>query len=302
MEDAIEELTSGELNPLTVKKTLIGIGYGECNKLYAPTSATHLLLVHSQSEYHFTSNDLEWLKCAETIFSYETDDGELIFFVEMTCNVDDYYVSCAAVVKLFNVAFPTDNLFVFRISENVAFGIARELDRRIPNNFAVTGLINRFNMNRYEELIYDFSSTSICDLSQLIISCSPQEYYEERNYDSTHKNPDYLAFLDEFEAFYGVDTALEKARFLEETPVRRATWNYKTASEELKKIAEDNLISSYEDWDAAKTEEEKTRHVLQVPDVEEDEFRSLDEAILDFSKEAFNDAEQMLKEMLGKDK
>ena len=38
------------------------MGYGACNDLSSHTSATHLLLVHSQSEYNFTSNDLEWLE------------------------------------------------------------------------------------------------------------------------------------------------------------------------------------------------------------------------------------------------
>lgn len=301
IEDAIEELIAEELYPQTIEKALTNMGFGACNELYAPTSATHLLLVHSQSEYNFTSNDLEWLECAATVFSYETDNGENIFFVEMTCNIDDYYVSCAAIVKLFNIAFPAENLFVFRISDNVAFGMARELDRTIPHNFAVTGLINRINMYSYEELIYDFTSTLICDLPQLIISSSPQEQYEERNYDSTHINPDYLSFLDEFESFYGADTSLEKARFLNDAAVRQVSGNYKTACEELKAIVEDNSISSYEDLDAAEAAEEKTRHV-QVPNSNEGESRTLDEPILGFSKDAFNDAEQMLKEMLGKDK
>lgn len=302
IEDAIEELTGEELYPQTIENALTNMGYGACNELYVPTSATHLLLVHSQSEYNFASNDLEWLECADTVFSYETDSGEIIFFVEMTCNIDDYYVSCAAIIKLFNVAFPTDNLFVFRISDNIAFGMARELGRTIPNNFAVTGLINRFNMYSYEELIYDFTSTPMCDLPQLIISSSPQEHYEERNYDSMHMNPDYLSFLDEFESFYGVDTSLEKTRFLfGDAPVPQMTENYKTACEELKTIVEDTLISSYEDLNAAKTAEEKSS-LVQVPNFEEDDSETLNESTIDFSKDAFNDAEQMLKEMLDKDK
>lgn len=40
----------------------MNMGYGACNDLSSHTSATHLLLVHSQSEYNFTSNDLEWLE------------------------------------------------------------------------------------------------------------------------------------------------------------------------------------------------------------------------------------------------
>lgn len=301
IEDTIEELIAEELYPQTIEKALTNMGYGVYNELYAPTSATHLLLVHSQSEYNFTSNDLEWLECAEAVFSYETDNGENIFFVEMTCNIDDYYVSCAAIVKLFNIAFSAENLFVFRISDNVAFGMARELDRTIPHNFAVTGLINHINMYGYEELIYDFTSTPICDLPQLIISSSPQEQYEERICDSTHINPDYLSFLDEFESFYGVDTSLEKARFFNDALVQQVSGNYKTVCEELKTIVEDNSISSYEDLDAAEAAEEKTRHV-QVPNSNEGESRALDEPILGFSKEAFSDAERMLKEMLRKNK
>lgn len=179
--------------------------------------------------------------------------------------------------------------------------MARELDRTILHNFAVTGLINRINMYSYEELIYDFTSTPICDLSQLIISSSPQEQYEERNYDPTHINPDDLSFSDEIESFYGMDTLLEKAHFFNDAPVQQVSVNYKTACEELKTIVEDNSISLYEDLDAAEAAEEKNRHV-QGSISNEGESRTLDEPILGFSKEAFSNAEQMLKEMLGKDK
>ena len=98
-----------------------------------------------------------------------------------------------------------------------------------------------------------------------------------------------------------MDASLEKARFLNDAPVQQVSGNYKTTCEELKTIVENNSISSYEDLDAAEAAEEKTRHV-QVPNSNEGESRTLDEPILGFSKEAFSDAEQMLKEMLGKDK
>lgn len=118
---------------------------------------------------------------------------------------------------------------MFRISENVAFGMARELDRTIPHNFAVTGLINRFNIHSYEE----------------------------RNYDAIHTNLNYLSFFDEVESFYGVYPSLEKARILDKTPVQQVTGNYYTACEELKTIIEDNLISLHENLDAAETAEQK---------------------------------------------
>ena len=78
IEDAIEELIAEELYPQAIENALTNMGYGACNELYAPTSATHLLLVHSQSEYNFTSNDLEWLECA-TQYSHMKQTTEKIY-------------------------------------------------------------------------------------------------------------------------------------------------------------------------------------------------------------------------------
>lgn len=71
MEDVITVLTCEQLNSSIVKKVLLDIGYGACKELYAQTSAAHLVLVHSNSEYAFTSHDLNWLEHAETVFSFQ---------------------------------------------------------------------------------------------------------------------------------------------------------------------------------------------------------------------------------------
>lgn len=302
VEDAIADLIDGQMNSSTAKRALLNIGIGACEKLYAPASAAHLVLVYSSSEYAFTSTDLSWLESAETVVSFRLDQDINVFFVEMTCDIEDYYVEAAAVVKVFNIAFPTKNVFVFRVSENVALGIARDPDRKTANNFAITGLINVYNFDLYEELLYELPSSDYIDLPPLVINNSPQEQHNEKYYDGNSFDPDYLSFLSEFESFYGVDTSRARDRFLEEVfQNHKETDTYKAACEELRNIAEAEITSSYEDLDAAQLAEEKTKHV-QVFDSNDINSELPDRDSLGFSEEAFQDAEQMLKEMLQKDK
>ena len=90
---------------------------------------------------------------------------------------------------------------MFRISENVAFGMARELDRTIPHNFAVTGLINRFNIHSYEERNYgvypSLEKTRILDKTPVqqvtgnyYTACEKLKTIIEDNLISLHENLD----------------------------------------------------------------------------------------------------------------
>ena len=111
---------------LTSKSMLVYLlGIGEYLPEFAPMTAERMLFIHSNVDYNFTAIELNWLTFTSEMFKGQTDTGINIFAFEMSCSSDDYYIPSAALIKIFNVAFPGDNLFVFKVGQNFSIGCKR---------------------------------------------------------------------------------------------------------------------------------------------------------------------------------
>lgn len=309
--ESIIDFVQSEFSSLTAERAAKEIGYQIHNQLYAPVNAARLILVYSQSDYTFTSSDLLWLNDVEMVLSYKISDNESLFFIDMSCGEQDYYISCAAIVKIFNIAFSTRNVFVFRICDSIALGMARDLLNKIDNNFVITGLVNSCNYSEYVGFFEELSCCSLQELPMIIRDYSPAERLPDLCYDKYNIDPEYITFLDEFQSFYGVDTTTEKRRYYysfidndenyeENDTSQYVRISYQEACSALRFVANDNENrSSYDELTTAQQAEEKSRKISSYPDYSSEPIGYY-EIEKKYSKEAFKNAEQLLKEILGK--
>lgn len=304
-DEIMMDFIDADFSSRAAEQALDAIAYGAYNEMYAPSSAARLVLVHSESDYTFTSDDLSWLSVAQNVLSYKLSELEdtAVFFLDMGCSAEDYYVSCAAVIKVFSIAFPGNNLFVFKVDNKIALGSKRDFKNSIKNNFAISGLFSERTVENYEDFLESLEFADLYEIPTVIIQYSPQEKEIERNYDKNLIDPDYISFLSEFQSIYGVDTSRERYRCLFEYPIndRQATDTYHSAASELAGIADEQMTSSYEELDMAQKAEEKAISIKFISEESNSSIGPLEEQMPEFSEEAFMNAEQMLKEMLGKE-
>ena len=268
----------------------------------APRSAANLLLVHGDSEYAFSSDDLSWLDLFGDAYICTTDFGYDVFCVEANCLLGDYYTACAALIKLFSKAFSQRILFLFHFDSAIAFGCKRDYYGQAPGNFCVTQRFDIACENVAQDFLSELSMADTDDLPWLIIRYSPQESSELfSKHDKFKLNVDYLRFLNEFSAMYGVDTTSEYERYIHEfeEPLLKGV-AYQEAKEALAGIADEEVISSYETLDQASEAEERYRLIQEKLANTSSTNPQIDDDINEFSKEAFLKADIMLDEMLNR--
>lgn len=216
----------------------------------------------------------------------------------MSCSSDDYYIPSAALIKIFNVAFPGDNLFVFKVGQNFSIGYKRTFLSEPPNNFCISALLGEDTLDFMDALIDELLyATSIIDYPPVLLVFSPQESSCQKYIDQSRFNPGYLLFLDEIQSMYGVDTSSEKERYIASfSDEKSQSVSYRAACDILYDIAIGEKMSSYDFLDAAMEAEERPLRKRIVPD-DSDDFNS-EITLSEFSEEAYQNAEVMLINML----
>lgn len=298
--ELIRDFTEEDLSAASVEAFWKGMGLGEVNVSSGPMSAEKMLMVYSNSDYSFTSDDINWLSTASKVISCENENGLQLYFIEMLCDEEDYYIPCAAQIKLFNVVFPGKNIFIFKLNTGIAFGSARDLEGSFENNFCVSALISVVNSPQYSALIDELQFADVNDIPAVIIHYSPQEETNvPTSYDDVKRviDPDYLCFLDEVEAFFGESAENEREHYLSgNDSVQRIAESYRDACKQLSRTAKRDDHTSYDELEKAEEAEEKAaRYVFTV------DSGQLTEEDRGLSDEAYLDAEVMLKELLNHD-
>ena len=298
--ELIRDFTEADLSAESVEALWKGMGLGEVIVSSGPMSAEKMLMVYSNSDYSFTSDDISWLSTTSKAISCMHENGLQIYFIEMLCDEEDYYIPCAALVKLFNVVFPGKNVFIFKLNTGIAFGSARDFEGSFENNFCVSAPISAVNAPQYTALIDELQFADADDIPAVIIHYSPQEEANvPTRYDDVKRvvDPDYLSFLDDVEAFYGESAENERERYLSENDcVQRIAESYRDACKQLSRTAKRDDYTSLDELEKAeKAEENAARYVFTADN------RELTEEDRGLSDEAFLDAEVMLKELLNRD-
>lgn len=294
------DFINSEMTAQTLQDFLSAVYMDRSVTVSGPRSAANLLLVHSDCECSFSSNDLSWLGFAGHVLIGKTAFGYDLFCLEVNCAPAEYYTVCAALIKLFNQAFTQKKLFLFRMDSAAAFGCKRDLDWDVPGNFCVT---ERFDLSPDSEIL-DFLTelplTGAGDLPWLVMKYSPQERSEPVNrFYGTGPDLDYLQFLQEFSSLYGVDTTSESEWYLSQFERRQSGGiTYQDAKEMLSDIGNTGENSSYEVLDAAIEAEKRSRAVQTGPEAEPAGPLWAQEGGREFSPEAYLNAEIMLDEIL----
>ena len=96
MQELIQDFTGDELTVATAEVFLKGIGFNEIEISSLPTSAERMLLVHANTDYAFTSDDLSWLSLAQKVITALWEGSIKTYVFEMDCDEEDYYICCAA--------------------------------------------------------------------------------------------------------------------------------------------------------------------------------------------------------------
>lgn len=309
--EAMSDFFTYELTSQSVLDFMQKFDFGSFEVVSEPMSASRMVLVHGNADCTFTSGDIEWLACAHCVIMGKLDKKANIFAMDIECDSDEYYINCAALIKIFNIAFPGSNVYLFRIGQAMALGSMRTFSVITPNNFCITALIDASNINRLAELIHDLSLAEIDDLPEICMNYSPQENgrpnkvyrsniiesFNEKYYDEEQ--------MDDATGIYGgygfwrIEEGLDE----NDSNLEIECYTYKQVCSLLNEVATSGDSSSYDDLDVAREAEETARvmqmhFVAETSDIDDD----TEESGFVYSNEALLNAETLLNEMQQKAK
>lgn len=297
-EDFLQTMANTNLSHEQIKVLVYLLELGEYSPELAPMTAERMLFIHSNVDYNFTTKELNWLDFTSEVLKGQTESGINIFAFEMSCSPDDYYIPSAALIKIFNLAFPGDNLFIFKVDQNFSIGCKRTFLSEAPNNFCISALFGEDTLDVMDILTEELSYvTTITDYPAVLLALSPQENPFQKPIDQVRFDPDYLIFLDEVQSMYGIDTSSEKERYIASfADEKNQSVSYRVACDILCDIAAGEEKSSFDFLDAAMVAEERALK-QQIKPVDP-EGLAIGNVLQEFSAEAYQNAEVMLTEML----
>ena len=183
----IQDFIDSPLSNKSVESLVAGLSLGSFQQRGGPVSGNKLLLVYSETNYAFTATDISWLNAARSVVFGSLKNGLSLFAVDVHCNEEDYYIYCAAIIKLFNLVFHEKSYFVFKINDIIAFGCKREYEKNISlNDFCISAPIAIESIEEHLSFLDDLSMVENDDIPNLIISHYPQEFF------SSNKSTDIL--------------------------------------------------------------------------------------------------------------
>lgn len=274
------------------------LGFGEASIVSGPVSIEKLLFVYAHSDYAFTADDLSWIAIAGDVITANNENGLKVYSIELKCDEEDYYLCCAAIIKLFNVVLPDKNIYIFKVGSSFAIGSPRSFGEMHSNSFCVSGIINAENYLEQQEFLCELQLSDLLEVPEIVIRYSPQEAYVEpiKIKGIREIDPDYLQFLDEVKSFYGENTESERQRYLSfhEDQITDMG-NYRDACKLLANTAEADDSSSYDELEKAEIAAKKVsseKRWEQVQLFDQDHEPLFDPSV--------PDADEVLKEILEK--
>lgn len=299
--DALTEFIASALSVYSLKQFLSQLNLGRCTGIHEPISTAKLVLVYGNPDITLTSVEIEYLQYSETAIMCESENGFKIIALMIDCCEDDFPVVAAAIIKIFNLMFSSNNLFIFKTGKKMSIGCKRDLHDQIANNFCLTDLFGSQDIQVMVDIFgNDFSNIS--DFVPEVIMNSPLEY-SVSNYDKPRYDIDYIVSLSEIEAATAVNLTAEKARYMQSFELADAPCaTYKEISQALKYIAEPKeIVSSYEALNAAEHAAEKAAKIHTMFIHNGKSSQELPDITTGLSEAAFENAEVMLNVILDRD-
>lgn len=300
--DVLQNFIHSDLTLLTVKNVFRHFEMDACELSPAPISAAKAVLIHSNSDYNFSSVDLDWLDCAPTTIIGYTKESLRFIVTDVYCNINAYYLYCAALIKIFNIAFAGDNIYLFKIQDGFAIGGKRDYLHDIENNFCVTDFFNTSNIIKAAQFMEELFDGEILDYPYIIISNSPESNANKfARLDAPRFDIEYINCLFEFQSLYGVDCSKEISRYIESFGEDKSSLplaSYIGTCDELKFTAERGTNSSFEYLTAALLAKSNADRINENESFE----MVISNDTFPYTKETLSDAAVLLQEMQQRDK
>lgn len=277
LEEIILGFISDDFSQEVIEKAIKNIGLFGAITQFNPMRLSRVALAYGLTDYQFTQKDIRWMDYANDAIVYRLLSGTRIFFIDIKCDPEEYYVPCSAIVCLLNLAFDWNSIYVFKTEYGIVIGTARNLSKSIPNNYVLSGLINEADYYVYRDFLDLLVCSRYSEIPSLILENSSHE--------------DLFWAQEEAACLHDLFDLEDDQDFFIET--------YEESRKELSHIGEVNAASSYDTLNAALAEEERIS-ASSVDTAEDYETDTKD--TLGFSKEAFDNAELLLKELIEKDR
>lgn len=303
--EALQDFIETDLSFLSVSTFACQLGIYVHGMFYEPMPATRLALVHGNQDYLASIDDISWIDDIPNVVSCVDSLGHKIFAFDLDCDLDEYYIKCAAVIKIYNVAFEGNNLFVFKLNDAVALGCKRKVEG-IKDNFCVSmamipGRLSQSALGMLSELL----QSEIEEFGDIIADYTSSTVYE------TEEKPVSLASIEDtddlnavFQRIYGFDFQDEVDRA---DQLRKEFWGddrnpYQEARRELRNIGNESEETSYDALENARQAQEKAEKERwgEEEDTNENTYEYEDSLSGHFSRAAYGNAEIMLQEILAR--
>ena len=277
--DFLKRFIESELDESSVTDFLKRFDLGHYGIFVEKKEAKHILLVYGNPEFTLSSKDLSWISSSTEAIVCNFENQNLIF-VDLDSSRDSYYINSAAFIKIFNKAFSTNNCYVFKTCNGLAVGSMRRFNSRSTDNFCITQLFQEDSLQIAAEFFDELLIVKYEEIPSIIMGYSPQERFDHvKTHDSTSE-------YDNVDESYSSEHS--------SLPTIFAT--YKEACDVLKYVADVDEGSSFDVLEEVMSVEEVD---FSKPDSDATSNESIQYEESEFSAEAYADAEQMLKEMMG---
>lgn len=305
--DMLNTLSEHNMESTALVQFIKALDWGNVVAKPITRTASSYATICCETDYDLSSEDYTCLEYATSVCEVQIDRQRYIVAINLDCTADNYYVPCAALVKILNHVRQGNCLFIFHLSYGIVFGSTRSWQRLNANDFCISCFIpDELKCYEIEPSLEAFlASLELADwndIPQLIIESSPQEkIVPMADYDRERFNPEYIACLSEFSSIYGVDTHRQIDKYIhsfEEHP-EATDITYKDATMLLARIGTDRSFS-YDILAAADEASSSNPQLSLIESIETGAELSdaADRIIHQYSDEAFDNAELLLKEMM----
>ena len=305
LKETIQDFIETDLSFFSVSSFACQFGVFINKPFHEPMPATRLVLVHGNQDYLASIDEISWIDDISCVVSCLDSSGHIIFAYDLDCDLEDYYIRCAAIIKIFNIAFEGNNLFIFKTKDAVILGCKRK-QTKIKDNFCVSrplipGKLSHNTLGMISELL----QSEVEEFGDII-----DEYTSAAAYEEEEEEPISLESIEDtddlevvFQRIYGFDYQDEedRARQLRREFGGDVRNPYEEARHELRNVGNDSFASSYDELEQAKQAQERAEKDKWGENIVESSSET--EETLDgrFSHAAFSNAEIMLQEILAHD-
>lgn len=308
--EILNSFSQHNMEPTSLVQLIESIGWGDVVTKPIVRTATSYATICCETGYEFSSEDYSWLESAIGICEVQVDRQRHVVAVDLDCDSDNFYLICAALVKVLNHVKAGDCLFLFKLVDGIAFGSKRSFGNLSTSDFCISCFIpNDLDYYKIDESIEEFLlSLKVAEwdeIPMLIMESSPQENSERLIlYDHARFDLEYISSLQEISAIYGIDTSHQVNEYYNSFDENHAHIDitYKDAVLLLKQIGIERS-SSYDILNAANEAEAMSNqfHLNDDDEAETQLSNAVDRIVQQYSEEAFENAELLLKEMLKRD-